>query len=66
MIISNFTVSELDYFREHCKFVGDEKFIFELRSMNTSLDVIADMLSMSDDTVEKIYKRVKRKIIKYL
>ena len=57
---------ELDYFREHCNFVGDEKFVFELRSMGTSLDIIADMLSISNDTAEKICKRVRKKIIKYL
>ena len=66
MIISNFTMPELDYFREHCNFVGDEKMVFELRSRNVPLKEIADLLNTSVDTVKKISRKVNNKIIKVI
>ena len=63
MIIADFTEPELDYFREHCGFVGDELLVFELRCRKVSLQEIADILSVSIDTAKKISRRVNRKII---
>ena len=66
MIISNFTVKELDYFRDNCNFVGDELLVFELRSYGVSLKEIAEIMSVSLDTAKKISRRVNKKIIKVL
>ena len=66
MIISNFTVIELDYFRDNCNFVGDEKLVFELRSSGILLEEIADIMSVSVDKVKKISRKINKKIIKSL
>lgn len=66
MIISDFTVPELNYFRENCNFVGLEIRVFELRSQGVSLEEIADILNMSVDGVKKISRKVNTKIIKVL
>ena len=66
MKIADFTVPELDYFRENCNFVGDELIVFELRSSGIQLDEIADFLSVSTDTVKKISRKINSKIIKVL
>ena len=66
MIISDFTVPELNYFRENCNFVGLEIRVFELRSQGVSLEEIADILNMSVDGVKKISRKVNNKIIKVL
>jgi len=66
MIIADFTVPELNYFRENCNFVGLEIRVFELRSQGVSLEEIADILNMSVDGVKKISRKVNKKIIKVL
>ena len=66
MIISNFTVPELEYFREHCGFNGIELYVFELRSQGASLDDIRFILGTTIDIVKKISQRVNRKIINVL
>ena len=66
MIISDFTIPELNYFRENCNFVGLEKRVFELRSQGIPLEEVAEILNMSVDGVKKISRKVNRKIIKVL
>ena len=66
MIIADFTVPELNYFRENCNFVGLEIRVFELRSQGISLEEIAEILNMSVDGVKKISRKVNTKIIKVL
>lgn len=66
MIIHDFTVPELNYFRENCNFVGLEIRVFELRSQGIPLEEIAEILHMSVDGVKKISCKVNRKIIKVL
>lgn len=66
MIIADFTIPELNYFRENCNFVGLEIRVFELRSQGISLEEIAEILNMSVDGVKKISRKVNRKIIKVL
>lgn len=66
MIISDFTIPELNYFRENCNFVGLEIRVFELRSQGIPLEEIADILNMSVDGVKKISRKVNTKIIKVL
>lgn len=66
MIIKEFTVPELNYFRENCNFVGSEKEVFELRSQGIPLEEIAELLNMSVDGIKKVSRRVNKKIIKVL
>ena len=64
MIVSDFTVPELDHFREKCNFVGCEKQVFELRSQGISLEQIAEDLDMSVEGIKKISRKVNNKIMK--
>lgn len=62
MIISEYTVPELDYFRRTCNFVGTETAVFELRSKGIPLKTIASQVGMSIDGVKKVSMRINRKI----
>ena len=64
MIISDFTNIELDYFRDHCNFVGYERDVFELRSMGIPLEQVAERVNMSIDGIKRISRKVNTKIIK--
>ena len=66
MNIKDFTKPELDYLRENCNFVGIEKDVFELRSQGIPLERIAEMQNMTVDGINKVSKRINRKIIKML
>ena len=66
MIIADFTVPELNYFRENCNFVGLEIRVFELRSQGIPLEEIAEILDMSVDGVKKISRKVNKKILRII
>ena len=66
MIISSFTLPELDYFRERCNFTSTESSLFELRSQGATLQDIAFILNITIDSTKKISQRVNKKIIKTL
>ena len=66
MIISDFTVPELNYFRENCNFVGLEIRVFELRSQGIPLEEIAEILDMPVDGVKKISRKVNKKILRII
>jgi transcriptional regulator len=66
MIVSRFTNPELEYFRQHCNFVNQEIDVFEMRSKDIPLEKIAEHLNMSIDGINKISRRVNRKISKTL
>ena len=66
MIISNFTVPELEYFRQNCNFIGYEVKVFDYRSDGMQLKQIAEILDLDLDNVKKISQRVNKKIIKVL
>jgi transcriptional regulator len=66
MIVSDFTVPELDRFREQCNFVGNEIQVFELRSQGIPLERIAEYLNMSVTHTSRISQKVNNKIKKIL
>ena len=66
MLIKDFTVPELNYFRENCNFVGLEIRVFELRSQGIPLEEIAEILDMSVDGVKKISRKVNKKILRII
>ena len=66
MIVSDFTVPELDRFRRQCNFVGNETNVFELRSQGIPLEEIAETLNMSIENVKRISRKVNSKIIRII
>ena len=66
MVVSDFTVPELEHFRENCNFVGNEIQVFELRSKGIPLERIAEELNMSYEGIKKISRKVNHKIKRVL
>lgn len=64
MIVSDFTVPELELFREKCNFTRNEMPIFEMRSRGIPLEEIAEALDMSVENVKRISRKVNNKIIR--
>lgn len=66
MNIKDFTVPELERFRELCNFTKDEMEYFNLRSSNHSNVQIAFRMNVSESQVSKLARKVKNKIIRVL
>ena len=64
--IYDFTVPELNKFRELCNFSDDEMEYFNLRAKHKSNTFIAMEMSVSEPQVSKIATRVKDKIIRII
>lgn len=66
MKLRDFTVPELNYFRELCNFTQSELEYFNLRSKDMSNVEIAFALNVSEAQVSKLAKRVKNKMRRVL
>lgn len=66
MKIRDFTVPELNMFRELCNFTDDEMTYFNLRSRDKSNVEISLEMNISEPQVSKLAKRVKNKMIRVL
>lgn len=66
MKIRDFTVPELDRFRELCNFTDDELNYFNLRARDKSNVQIALEMNISEPQVSKLAKRVKSKIFRII
>jgi len=66
MVVSDFTVPELEHFRANCNFVGNERTVFELRSQGIPLERIAEQLNMSYEGIKKVSRKVTQKINRVL
>lgn len=66
MLIRDFTVPELNKFRELCNFTEAELLYFNLRSRDKTNVQIALEMNVSEAQVSKLAKRVKSKIIRVL
>lgn len=64
MKIYDFTVPELNHFREYCNFTEEELELFEHRSKNIPLETCAEIMNISISTAKRISKRVNNKIIR--
>ena len=64
--IRDFTVPELDKFRELCNFTPQERLYFELKAKDKSNIEISFEMNISTAQVSKLAKRVRNKIIKIL
>lgn len=62
MKIYDFTVPELNYFRDYCNFTEDERVLFEYRAKNIPLETCAEIMNVSLSTAKRISKRVNNKI----
>lgn len=66
MVVSSFTVPELNYLRDNCNFVGTESDVFEMRSKGIPLEEIAEILNMSAEGIKKVSRKVNNKITRVL
>lgn len=66
MQIRDFTVPELDRFRELCNFTDEELTYFNLRARDMSNSQIALTMYISEAKVSVLAKRVKAKMIRVL
>lgn len=66
MQIYDFTVPELNMFRELCNFTPSEEEYFELRARCLSNVQIAMEMNVSESQVSKLAKKVKSKMMRVL
>ena len=64
MKIHDFTVPELNYFREYCNFTDEERMLFDYRSKNIPLETCAEIMNVSLSTAKRMNKKIQNKIIK--
>ena len=64
--IADFTVPELNYFREMCNFSSEELEYFNLRSRNVPNVQIAMQMHVSEAKVSKLARKVKSKMFRVL
>lgn len=65
-IKAEFTEPECEYFRRACNFTPDELAVFNLRVKANSRVEISMKLNMSESTVDRRIKNIKRKIYKIM
>ena len=63
---TEFTEIECDRFRRDCNFTPDELNVFNLRVKDHSIVEISMRLNLSESTVSRKIKNIKRKIVKVL
>ena len=66
MLIYDFTVPELNKFRELCNFTESEMEYFNLRAKGKSNVQIAMEMNVSEPQVSKLAKKVKSKILRVI
>lgn len=65
-IKTEFTESECQRFRNECNFTPQELAVFNLRVKDHSLVQIQDKLNMSESTVTRRIRNIKKKIAKVI
>lgn len=65
-IKTEFTQPECQRFRRECNFTDEERMVFDLRVKACSLVEIQQKLNMSESTVNRRIKNIKRKIYKVM
>ena len=65
-IRTEFTDPECEWFRSVCNFTPDERAVFDLRVKDKSRVEIAIALKMSESTVDRRIRGIKKKIHKVL
>lgn len=65
-IKTEFTESECERFRRECNFSDEERAVFDLRVKARSIIEIQEALNMSESTVNRRIRNIKRKIHKVI
>ena len=65
-IRNEFTEPECERFRRECNFTPEELAVFDLRVKDNSLVQIQDKLGMSESTVTRRIRNIKKKIVKVI
>ena len=65
-IKTEFTQPECEFFRQQCNFTDEERAIFDLRVKAHSLVEIQQRLHMSESTINRRIRNIKRKIYKVI
>lgn len=63
-IKTEFTEPECELFREKCNFTDEERAVFDLRVKSRSIVEIQHALNMSESTVNRRIRSIKKKIYK--
>lgn len=66
MILKEFTELECEYFRKNCNFTPDELAVFNLRVKGCSVVETYLELNMTESTVNRRIRDIKRKIVRVL
>ena len=66
MKLTEFTRPEVEYLRQECNFTDEERAVFDLRVAARSVVEISMSLHLSEATVYRRLKNIKRKIVKVL
>ncbi len=64
--LSEFTRPECEYFRRNCNFTDEELAVFDLRVRDKSIVQICFALGMSESTITRRIRSIKRKIYRVL
>ena len=65
-IKNEFTEPECEFFRQKCNFTDEELAVFDLRVKNRSIVEIQHKLNMSEATVTRRIRGIKKKIYKVM
>ncbi len=66
MKICDFTVPELEYFRQQCNFTRDEMAYFDLKSLDYSNVEISMDMNISESKVSVLARKVKNKMLRVI
>ena len=65
-MLKEFTEIECERFRRDCNFTDEERKVFDLRVKGVQIIAIQDKLNMSESTVNRRIKSIKKKIYKVI
>ncbi len=65
-MLKEFTEIECERFRRDCNFTDEERKVFDLRVKGVQIVAIQDKLNMSESTVNRRIKSIKKKIYKVI
>ena len=64
MKLSDFTVPELNHYRELCNFTEDELAVFNLKARGKSIVQISMELNISESQVSKLTSKINKKMVR--
>lgn len=65
-IIPDFSRERREHFRRECNFTSREEKLFDLRNQEYSLEECAEIMHCSESTVNRISKKMLRKIMEQI